>query len=110
MADVANLIAPRYNTDRSGENFAPKNKEPLAKKDEMQSIYRRIRPCKVTEEIVGQIKSLIKDGTLHPGEQLPSERILCGLLGVGRSSIREACVLEALGFQVKNRKGVFAAR
>ncbi len=65
----------------------------------MQSIYRRIRPYKVTEEIVAQIKSLIKDGTLHPGEQLPSERILCGLLGVGRSSIREAInVLEALGF------------
>jgi GntR family transcriptional repressor for pyruvate dehydrogenase complex len=75
----------------------------------MQSIYRRIRPYKVTEEIVAQIKSLIKDGTLHPGEQLPSERILCGLLGVGRSSIREAInVLEALGFlEIKNRKGVF---
>jgi DNA-binding FadR family transcriptional regulator len=50
----------------------------------MQSIYRRIRPYKVTEEIVAQIKSLTKNGTLHPGEQLPSERILCGLLGVGR--------------------------
>jgi GntR family transcriptional repressor for pyruvate dehydrogenase complex len=75
----------------------------------MQSIYRRVRPHKVTEEIVAQIKSLIKDGTLHPGEKLPSERILCGLLGVGRSSLREAInVLEALGFlETKNRKGVF---
>ncbi len=75
----------------------------------MQTIYRRIRPHKVTEEIVAQIKSLIKDGTLHPGEKLPSERVLCGLLGVGRSSIREAInVLEALGFlEIKNRKGVF---
>jgi len=56
----------------------------------MQTVYRRIRPYKVTEEIVAQVKSLIKDGTLQPGEKLPSERILCGLLGVGRSSIREA--------------------
>jgi|SRR5271157_602596 GntR family transcriptional regulator, transcriptional repressor for pyruvate dehydrogenase complex len=75
----------------------------------MQTVYRRIRPYKVTEEIVAQVKSLIKDGTLQPGEKLPSERILCGLLGVGRSSIREAVnVLEALGFlEIKNRKGVF---
>ena len=75
----------------------------------MQTVYRPIRPYKVTEEIVAQVKSLIKDGTLQPGEKLPSERILCGLLGVGRSSIREAVnVLEALGFlEKKNRKGVF---
>ena len=75
----------------------------------MQTVYRRIRPYKVTDEIVAQVKSLIKDGTLQPGEKLPSERILCGLLGVGRSSIREAVnVLEAVGFlEIKSRKGVF---
>ena len=75
----------------------------------MKNIYRPIRQHKVTEEIVTQIKSLIKDGTLQPGEKLPSERMLCGLLGVGRSSLREALnILEALGFlEIKNRRGIF---
>lgn len=76
---------------------------------EVKNIYRPIRQHKVTEEIVTQIKSLIKDGTLQPGEKLPSERMLCGLLGVGRSSLREALnILEALGFlEIKNRRGIF---
>jgi GntR family transcriptional regulator, transcriptional repressor for pyruvate dehydrogenase complex len=76
---------------------------------EVKNIYRPIRQHKVTEEIVAQIKSLLKEGTLQPGEKLPSERMLCGLLGVGRSSLREALnILEALGFlEIKNRRGIF---
>ncbi len=76
---------------------------------EVKSIYRPIRRRKVTEEIVIQVKTLIKDGTLQPGEKLPSERMLCGLLGVGRSSLREALnILAALGFlEIKNRRGIF---
>ena len=75
----------------------------------MKNVYRPIRQHKVTEQIVVQIKSLIGDGTLQPGEKLPSERMLCGLLGVGRSSLREAVnILDALGFlDVKDRKGIF---
>jgi GntR family transcriptional repressor for pyruvate dehydrogenase complex len=75
----------------------------------VNNIYRPIRQHKVTEEIVAQIKSLISDGTLQPGEKLPSERMLCGLLDVGRSSLREAVsILEALGIlDIKNRRGIF---
>jgi GntR family transcriptional repressor for pyruvate dehydrogenase complex len=75
----------------------------------MDSIYRRITPYKASEEIARQIQSLVKDGTLQPGEKLPSERTLCDLLGVGRSSLREAMnMLEALGLlEIKNRKGIF---
>jgi len=75
----------------------------------MDSIYRQIRPFKVSEEIVQQIKSLIKEGKLQPGEALPPERIFAEMLGVGRSSIREAInILETLGFiEIKKRIGVF---
>lgn len=75
----------------------------------MDSIYRQIRPLKVSEEIVQQIKSLIKEGKLHPGEALPPERIFAEMLGVGRSSIREAInILATLGFiEIKKRIGVF---
>lgn len=75
----------------------------------MDNIYKQIRPHKIPEEIVQQIKSLIKDGKLLPGEKLPPERTLADLLGVGRSSLREAInILETLGFvEVKKREGIF---
>jgi GntR family transcriptional repressor for pyruvate dehydrogenase complex len=75
----------------------------------MNSFFKQIQPHSIPEEIVGQIKSLIKDGKLLPGDRLPSERNLAELLGVGRSSLREAIsILETLGFvDAKNRKGIF---
>jgi len=75
----------------------------------VKNVYKRIRPQKVTQEILVQIKTLIKNGKLQPGERLPPERTLCDVLGVGRSSVREALnMLQALGFlEIKNRKGVF---
>jgi len=75
----------------------------------MDNVYKQIRPHKIPEEIVQQIKSLIKDGKLRPGEKLPPERMLADLLGVGRSSLREAInILETLGFvEVKKREGIF---
>jgi len=75
----------------------------------MNTIYSQISSHTIPEEIVQQIKSLIKDGKLQPGEKLPQERALADLLGVGRSSLREAInILETLGFvEVKKREGIF---
>jgi GntR family transcriptional repressor for pyruvate dehydrogenase complex len=39
---------------------------------------------------VDQIKQLITDGRLRPGDKLPVEKDLAGLLGVSRNSVREA--------------------
>ncbi|MGG5752313.1 FadR/GntR family transcriptional regulator [Zafaria sp. Z1313] len=48
--------------------------------------------------IVEQIKQLIRDGELKPGDRLPNERELCQQLGVSRVTVREALrVLEATG-------------
>ncbi|MCK4241121.1 MAG: FadR family transcriptional regulator [Candidatus Atribacteria bacterium] len=47
-------------------------------------------------EIVRQIKEQIKKGILKPGGKLPSERELASLLGVSRTSVREA--IKALSF------------
>lgn len=71
--------------------------------------FQRIRPKKMSEEIVGQVKTLIKTGRLQPGEQLPSERALAELLGVGRPTLREALNhLEALDIvEIRKRQGVF---
>jgi DNA-binding FadR family transcriptional regulator len=71
--------------------------------------YQRIRPRKISEEIVGQVKTLIKTGKLLPGEQLPPERAFAELLGVGRPTLREALNhLEALDIvEIRKRQGVF---
>jgi GntR family transcriptional repressor for pyruvate dehydrogenase complex len=64
-----------------------------------------IRPKKISEEIVNQIKQLISNGELKPGDRIPSERELATMLGVSRPSVREAImVLEAMGF-LESRQG-----
>ena len=75
----------------------------------MQDLYKKIRPRKVPDEIVRQIKALIKDGKLRPGEKLPSERAFSQMLGVGRSSLREALnTLQATGFlEIRKRQGIY---
>jgi GntR family transcriptional regulator, transcriptional repressor for pyruvate dehydrogenase complex len=75
----------------------------------MENPYKQIRPHRIPEEIVQQVKALIKGGKLLPGERLPAERAFAELLGVGRSSLREAIsILETLGFvETRKRKGIF---
>ncbi|HNS51591.1 MAG TPA: GntR family transcriptional regulator [Anaerolineae bacterium] len=53
-------------------------------------------PRKVTivDSLIQQIVGQMKDGTLKAGDRLPSERQLISMLGVSRSSVREA--LQAL--------------
>lgn len=71
----------------------------------MTAVFKPIRPKKISEEIVGQIKELISTGELKPGARIPSEREMANLLGVSRPSVREALmVLEATGF-VESRQG-----
>jgi len=65
----------------------------------MTTVFQPIKPKKISEEIVQQIKQLISSGDLKPGERIPSERELATMLGVSRPSVREAImVLEAMGF------------
>lgn len=71
----------------------------------MTNVFKPIRPKKISEEIVSQIRLLISEGHLKPGERVPSERELATLLGVSRPSVREAImVLEAMGL-VESRQG-----
>jgi DNA-binding FadR family transcriptional regulator len=44
----------------------------------------------VSDEVREAIASTIRNGTLGPGVQLPSERALCEEFGVARTSVREA--------------------
>ena len=71
--------------------------------------FSAIRQSKVSEDIVEQIKALIRSGQLKPGERLPSERRLAQILEVGRSSLREAInSLSMMGLvEVRQRKGIY---
>jgi len=58
--------------------------------------FRKRRPF---EQISDEIKKLILDGTLNPGDKLPSEPEIASQFHVGRQTIRDAMrVLEQSGF------------
>lgn len=59
-------------------------------------MFKPIKTKRVYEQIVEQIKELIREGDLKPGDKLMSERELSDKLGVSRTSVREA--LSALDF------------
>jgi GntR family transcriptional repressor for pyruvate dehydrogenase complex len=69
----------------------------------------RLRPLRRTDNIVAQVRELILNGALRPGERLPSERDLARAWQVGRPTVREAIQqLEGLGFvEVRAARGSF---
>ena len=75
-------------------------------------VLEQPRKVTVVESIIEQLIRQIQTGRLTPGDKLPSERKLIEMLGVGRSSIREALQgLAALGV-VESRagQGTFVSR
>jgi GntR family transcriptional repressor for pyruvate dehydrogenase complex len=70
----------------------------------VKSDFEAIRKNRVHEEVAKQIEALILQ-KMHPGDKLPAERELAELLGVSRSSIRDAIRrLELMGM-VEPRQG-----
>lgn len=60
--------------------------------------FNKIKPTTVTEQIVEQVRSMIAKGIFKPGDTLPTEKEFSEILGVGRSSVREALrTLQAIG-------------
>ena len=52
--------------------------------------FKSVKHVKVSDEIVHQVKTLISEGKLKPGDRLPPERELIKEFGVSRPSLREA--------------------
>lgn len=70
-----------------------------------QSRFRPVRRVNAYEQIVAQIEEQVRNGDLHAGDRLPSERHLMARFGVSRPTIREALrVLRATGL-VDSRPG-----
>ena len=52
--------------------------------------YHKIRQPKLSDAIVTALETMILEGSLRPGEKLPSERDLAKQFEVSRPSVREA--------------------
>ncbi|MGH3760078.1 FadR/GntR family transcriptional regulator [Actinophytocola sp.] len=69
--------------------------EPVSDPGEM---FSPVSVGRISQVIIEQVRLLIRQGKLKPGDRLPSERALCGRFGVSRVTVREALrVLEATG-------------
>ncbi len=63
-----------------------------------ETLIEPLKSKRTFEEVSHRLKELIFNGTLKPGQQLPSEHALAQLFRVGRQSVREAMrVLELSG-------------
>ncbi|MGL5329931.1 MAG: FadR/GntR family transcriptional regulator [Peptostreptococcaceae bacterium] len=68
-------------------------------------MFSNITSKKVYEQVIEQIQGKIFSGEFKNGDKLPSERELCELMGVSRTSIREAIrVLETMGI-IESKQG-----
>lgn len=61
-------------------------------------MFNKVTVDRASQVIVDQIKDLIRNNRLRPGDRLPSERELCSQFEVSRVTVREALrILEASG-------------
>lgn len=72
-------------------------------------MFKSIKRSRLSDEVANQIKNLISEGKLKPGDRLPPERELIKQFGVSRPSLREALnSLVATGFlEIKPSKRTF---
>jgi GntR family transcriptional regulator, transcriptional repressor for pyruvate dehydrogenase complex len=76
----------------------PRGATPKAEDDRSARLLNRVNDRRISELIVDQVRSLIHEGKLKPGDRLPPEREMCERFGVSRVTVREALrVLEASG-------------
>jgi GntR family transcriptional repressor for pyruvate dehydrogenase complex len=73
--------------------------------------FPHIKRSGVVEDIIESVKQALIDGSLRPGQRLPSEAEMVQQLGVGRGTVREAMkMLSALGVvEIRQGDGTYVA-
>ncbi|RFU82995.1 FadR family transcriptional regulator [Streptomyces triticagri] len=66
----------------------------------------------VTQRAIEEVKAMIAEGRLEPGQRLPTERELAARLGISRSSMREAIrALTVIGvLQARHGSGIYVTQ
>jgi GntR family transcriptional repressor for pyruvate dehydrogenase complex len=65
-------------------------RNPSRVRDDVLPALAAIGVVRPSELILRQLKELVSNGTLRPGDRLPAERELAAQFGVGRSHVRDA--------------------
>lgn len=73
--------------------------------DGSELLIRAVRPTNAYEETMQRLLQSIRLGVIPPGERLPPERDLAGMLGVSRDTVREAISTLADAGYVVSRRG-----
>ncbi|HWC81720.1 MAG TPA: GntR family transcriptional regulator [Pseudonocardiaceae bacterium] len=68
-------------------------------------VFRPAQPRRAFDEIISQVKEMIDDGRLKPGDRLPSERALAEQFAVSRNTVREALRMLEIAGLVQLRRG-----
>ena len=84
----------------------------MADKEVNPNFFEAVEVKKPSDQIINQIKKLITEGKLNPGDRLSPERVLAERFQVGRGHIREALKkLEFYGLvETRPNKGSYIAR
>jgi GntR family transcriptional repressor for pyruvate dehydrogenase complex len=75
----------------------------------LSAVFRPIKSEKIYMTVIRQVKGLIENGQLAPGDRLPPERELASMLSVSRASVRQAIsALEAQGIvEIRHGEGTY---
>jgi DNA-binding FadR family transcriptional regulator len=71
----------------------------------LEAVFAPVRSHTAFEETVDRLGTAIRLGLLPPGERLPAERELCTMLGVARSTLRQALTALAQSGHVRAVRG-----
>lgn len=66
---------------------------------------QRVSKKSISEEIVVQIRKMIEQGDLRPGDRLPAERTMAEMFGVSRTTVREGIKVLAESGVLESRQG-----
>jgi len=71
----------------------------------LEAVFAPVRSHTAFEETVDRLGTAIRLGLLPPGERLPAERELCTMLGVARSTLRQALIALAQSGHLRAVRG-----
>ena len=71
----------------------------------LEAVFAPVRSQTAFEETLERLGTAIKLGLLAPGERLPAERELCAMLGIARSTLRQALVALTQSGQLRATRG-----
>ena len=76
--------------------------------EQVEFLKKNLEKQNISQTLFRRMKDLIMDGKLPAGYMMPNENIVSDLLGVGRSTLREAyTALSVFGFIRRSKAGTF---